>query len=98
MKRQELKTSPFFNFQAHRSLTLTLTRARLLLPPYFGPCASSVLRQARVVAVYINVNVNGRVRRRARGAERNPREAASGSAKAADYTTTVPHDATSPLL
>ena len=26
--------------------------ARSLLRPYLGPCASSVLRQARVVAVY----------------------------------------------
>ena len=32
------------------------TRARLR-PPYLGPCASSVLRQARVVAVF-NVNVS----------------------------------------
>ena len=40
-----------------------------------------MLRQARVVAVYINVNVNGRVRRRARGAERNPRVARSGKRK-----------------
>ena len=33
--------------------------ARSLLRPYLGPCASSVLRQARVVAVFnVNVNVN----------------------------------------